>query len=240
MSRFSTVINDYWQALFGRGEVMHEDDSFVLVTDAGLGDDQPVMIIEPSDGAIHAVVTPDVAGRLSLGGEPSESALRSALVDIGIVLDTPDCFFYVPESATEQLLAGGTPAGVRRLTFNDRDAFDEFQRAAALEDLDEADVELEHPVVYGSFHDGRIAGVASIYPWDDSRLADVGVLTLPEFRRRGHARRVVRSICRHAFQSGDVPQYRCDSDNRPSRTLAASAGFELFGTVEVPVSEGDD
>jgi predicted GNAT family acetyltransferase len=74
---------------------------------------------------------------------------------------------------------------------------------------------------------------ASAYPWGGALLADLGVLTLQPFRGRGHARRVVRSISRHALDRGYEPQYRCQLDNQASVALARGAGLAMFGKWEV-------
>ncbi|MFR0657055.1 GNAT family N-acetyltransferase, partial [Pantoea sp. SIMBA_079] len=78
--------------------------------------------------------------------------------------------------------------------------FSEFQSSASEQDLDDAQVELDHWAVFGSFEQNRLVSVASMYPWeDDLQIADLGVLTLAPFRGKGHTRKVVRSICKYAY-----------------------------------------
>lgn len=122
------------------------------------------------------------------------------------------------------------PARVRALTAADADAFAAFHAAASDEDRDEAFVELEHWAVVGAIVDGRLAAVASAYPWHGSPLADIGVLTLEPFRGRGLARDVVRTMSRTLLERGYEPLYRCDFDNRASAAVARSAGMERLGT----------
>ncbi|WP_321170720.1 GNAT family N-acetyltransferase [Embleya scabrispora] len=64
-------------------------------------------------------------------------------------------------------------------------------------------------------------------------MADLGVLTLPPYRGKGHARRLVRAISRHALARGYQPQYRCQLDNHASVAAAGAAGLTRFGTWDV-------
>lgn len=65
------------------------------------------------------------------------------------------------------------------------------------------------------------------------QIAETGVLTLPPFRGKGHARNVVRAISRYAYEQGFEPQYRCQLDNQASVALAKAAGLTLFGKWQV-------
>ena len=58
-----------------------------------------------------------------------------------------------------------------------------------------------------------------------------GVVTLPEFRRRGLAARVVRTAVAELASHGAVPRYQVEEANAPSIRLARSIGLELFLTV---------
>jgi predicted GNAT family acetyltransferase len=87
--------------------------------------------------------------------------------------------------------------------------------------------------VYGTFVDGRLVTAASMYLWQETQLADLGVITLPEFRGRGLARRTVRALSAHALSEGCEPQYRCQLDNESSIALARACGFTPFGTWDV-------
>ena len=77
-----------------------------------------------------------------------------------------------------------------------------------------------------------------MYPWGETRLADLGVITLPRFRGRGLGRATVRAMSAVALDWRYEPQYRCQLDNTASVTLARAAGFRRFGQWEVII--GDD
>jgi len=88
--------------------------------------------------------------------------------------------------------------------------------------------------VFGSFEQNRLVCAASMYPWEDNaKIADLGVLTLSAIRGKGHASKVVRSICKYAYDQGYEPQYRCQLDNHISTSLAKAAGLTLFGKWDV-------
>ena len=129
------------------------------------------------------------------------------------------------------------PVGTRRLTEQDAAAFSEFQSSASEQDLDSAYVELDHWAVFGSFELNRLVSATSMYPWGNTQFADIGVLTLPNFRGKGHARKVVRAISKYAYEQGYEPQYRCQLDNHASAMLAKASGLTLFGKWEVISSD---
>ncbi|WP_319940676.1 hypothetical protein [Xenorhabdus littoralis] len=88
--------------------------------------------------------------------------------------------------------AGST---LRQLTEKeDEDVFSEFQSSVSEQDLNNAYVELDHWAVFGSFEQHRLVSAASMYPWDNAKIADLGVLTLAPFRGKGHARKVYAQL----------------------------------------------
>ncbi|MYS86725.1 GNAT family N-acetyltransferase [Streptomyces sp. SID5474] len=167
------------------------------------------------------------------GRRVDETGFRQRLEKAGIRLHGADNLFYFTDAARETLLGEPDGPSIRPLTEDDRPAFDVFEKAASEQDRDDAQVEPDHWAVYGAFEDGRPVCVASMYPWDDAPPADLGVLTLPPYRGRGHARRLVRAISRHALARGYQPQYRCQLDNHASVAAAGSAGLTRFGTWDV-------
>ncbi|GAA3226376.1 GNAT family N-acetyltransferase [Oerskovia jenensis] len=250
---FSQTITDFWRAPLVGGDVLHRDEALTVVSNPGLPEDRRVTVLttrgaDASDspaaptasltdgpGAVLVAVTPQIAGLLDLAGPRAvtEASVRRALQDAGITLHEADCVFHLTQHATTALRAEADAPTVRRLTALDAAAFSAFEASAPEQDLDDAYVELDHWAVFGAFEGERLVAAASTYPWGDSRLADTGVLTLPDARGKGHARQVVRAISRHALSQGYEPQYRCQVDNAASRALAARAGFTQLGTWEV-------
>lgn len=186
------------------------------------------MLLQGVDGRERVALTPAMAATLSLDAQPCTNLaqLRQRLDAAGIILHGADSVFYFEAAAS---LSGSEAAGLRRLTGADVAAFAEFQAAASEQDRDDAYVELDHWAVFGVFVDARLVCAASAYPWGESAIADLGVLTLVPFRGRGLARAVVHAIARHARAQGYELQYRCQQDNAASLALARAAGLMLFG-----------
>ncbi|MCV9995427.1 GNAT family N-acetyltransferase [Paeniglutamicibacter sp. ZC-3] len=61
-------------------------------------------------------------------------------------------------------------------------------------------------------------------------LAQMGVLTAPEVRRRGLALKAATIAMGQAMASGLIPQWRARTDNTASSRTAVSAAFEYAGT----------
>jgi GNAT superfamily N-acetyltransferase len=122
---------------------------------------------------------------------------------------------------------------VRRLTAEDAELFKAFEASATEQDLDDAYVELDHWRVFGALVEGKLVAAASMYPWDNSKIADMGVLTLPEYRGQGHGKAVVQALAKHAYELGYEPQYRHQSHNLSSKGVALGCGFEFFGQRDV-------
>ncbi|CDH18746.1 hypothetical protein XBKQ1_150003 [Xenorhabdus bovienii str. kraussei Quebec] len=235
MPLFSQTITDFWQTPFLNGDVLYSDGAFTVTVNPDLNEDRRVMVLETSDGRVMAVLTPALADKAGLyqQQELSESIFRQKLNEADITLHGADYIFYFSEADKNALLQEN-PAGVlRQLTEQDEAVFSEFESSASEQDLDDAYVELDHWAVFGSFEQHRLVSAASMYPWENAQIADLGVLTLVPFRGKGHASKVVRSISQYTCHQGYEPQYRCQLDNYASTSLAKAAGLTLFGKWEV-------
>lgn len=239
---FSPTVTDHWFGADGAADAPRHDGAHRVVVDPTLPANRRVMVLEPAGGGGLLTVTPEMAMALDLasGDEVGPDTVSTAMDAAGLSFNGADALFYLPVAEQRELGAAPADADVRVLTAADADAFAAFEAAASAEDLDEAFVELDHWLVVGAFADGRLVCASSMYPWAGTRLADTGVLTLPDHRGRGLARRTVREISAHAIDRGFEPQYRCQLDNAASVALAASAGFARFATWDVISDEDDD
>jgi RimJ/RimL family protein N-acetyltransferase len=232
---FSPLVTDFWHATFSGEHLVPPDATFAVAVNADLSEDRRVMLLHTTDGAFRAVLTPslaDAAGLYELRPR-SEADLRQALSKAGVALHTPDNLFYYSRAELDTLLAEDPHPGVRQLSDADAALFAQFQSSASEQDLDDAYVELDHWAVFGAFAQDRLVTAASMYPWGNARIADLGVLTLPAYRGRGHARAVVRAVCKHAAQKGYEPQYRCQPDNQASLAVADATKLTHYGTWQV-------
>ncbi|GGT77253.1 GNAT family N-acetyltransferase [Streptomyces atratus] len=232
---FPSTITDFWLSPSPTSRLLYSADNFSVTADAALEGDERLTILTTTDGETRVLLTPAVAATLALEeGQPvDEAGFRQRLEKSGISLHGADNLFYFTDKDREMLLGEPDAPSTRPLTEADARAFEQFEAAASEQDLNDAYVELDHWAVYGAFENGRLVCVASMYPWNDARLADLGVLTLPPYRGKGHARRLVRAISRHALARKHEPQYRCQLDNRASVAAAESAGLTRFGTWDV-------
>ncbi|MFC9541548.1 GNAT family N-acetyltransferase [Lysinibacillus sp. NPDC056959] len=236
MHLFSPTITDYWKSQFLNGDIIYNDGKFTITINPDLSEDSRLMVLETTDGRFWAVLTPGMADKLDLskGRKLSDLVFHQKLKEAGVTLHGADYIFYFSEAEKTVLLQESLEGSLRQLTEQDDAVFSKFESSASEQDLDDAYVELDHWAVYGSFEHNRLVCAASMYPWEeDTQIADLGVLTLTSFRGKGHARKVVRSISKYAFEQGYETQYRCQLDNEASTFLAKAAGLTLFGKWDV-------
>lgn len=226
MSNYPRPILDYWRKAF-EGTVVKIEADLTLSLVHTLSRKRPAMMLEGADGSVQAAITPELATAIDLETTgASATALRERLTNEGIAFHDPDFLFYLPADAAAE---AGHSAPARRLTENDRAVFDTFYATASEQDREDSYVELDQWAVFGCFDGDRLVSAASAILWDDSPVADLGVLTLPDARGKGYARAAVGSLSGFARQQGYEPQYRCQMDNQASVALAKACGFELFG-----------
>src|SRR5699024_5821255 len=228
---FSPVVSNFWDRSLA-GTVVAENESIRVTLDSQVPPEQAVGILTTQD-AVRVCLHPDVAAAAGLDRPPQRlepARVLARLQDAGIRLNGADHLHYYSQAVAEQVSAESDAPGVRELTAADADLFAAFTAACAEDDLDEAYVELDHWLVVGALSQGALVAAASAYVWQDSALADVGVITHPEHRRQGYARAVVRAISRRLLLRGYQPQYRCFHTNTASAAVAVSAGMGRFGT----------
>jgi len=107
------------------------------------------------------------------------------------------------------------------------DFFNSFKNACSQEDLEEGLVSIDDALVFGCFHGKRLIGVAS-YWFLTNRLADIGVIIHPDYRRHGIGKALVSKLSQWGINHGKINMYRHDIENEKSRKLAFSLGFEKY------------
>lgn len=161
----------------------------------------------------------------SLTGEHILSALREDTIlsqEDGLVhyLYPPDLPNYTPPP----------PFTLHPLTEADSNAMSALHAANSPEDVDEAYVEVTHQVAFGCFHKGELVAAASGY--ERTGFLDIGVLTHPDFRRKGLGKAVVGAICDWAHNHSMIAQYRHNILNTNSQNVAASLNFKMYFKTE--------
>lgn len=227
MTSIPRPVLDYWHRTFAVERATTHGDLSCAVSDK-LNPKRPAMTLETVDGLVRAIVRPEIAERAGIddGADLSADDVKDRLKSAGLAFHDPDHLFYLP---SETPTAPGNVKELRQLTSADHTVFDTFYNAASEQDREDAWVELDHWAVFGYFDGDRLASAASMNLWDDSPIADLGVLTLPYARGRGLARSVVQAINCFSRQRGYEPQYRCQIDNYASVALARSCGLTRLG-----------
>lgn len=248
---FSRAVIDHWMpGAAATAAAAGSPDETVVVIDPALSDSRGLSVLTLPDARAILTLTPHWAHTLgvAVGDILDTSRIDDRLRVAGVPLNDPDALHYLPSGTTRSgtTRSGTAPSAAsddrrstRRLTGEDADAFAGFAAAAPADDLDEAFVELDHWLAYGTFVDGELVAAASAYPWAGSLLADIGVITLPASRGRGLGRDTVRAISAAARALGHEPQYRCQLDNAASVALAEAAGFVHFGQWRVILPAAD-
>jgi GNAT superfamily N-acetyltransferase len=236
MNGFSEEVHTYWQSQMIQGSIIHLDEVFTLVSNPTLKEMYKVMILEMTNKHTMAVATPCVVKDLKLKEleEYNVETFRKAISSCKIELHTPDYIYYLPNNRVIPIKAIQDSITFRVLSIErDAEAFRAFESKCSEEDLDGAYVSLKHWGGYGAFDGEELIGASSAYLWNGTRLADLGVIVSDRYRDRSIATRLVQAICMDIIDKGYVPQYRCQTDNKPSIALAEAVGFSLFGEWEV-------
>lgn len=102
------------------------------------------------------------------------------------------------------------------------------------EEVEDAEIFEDDPdaVVIGAMAGERLVGYAGFRYWEEE-FADVGILTNPEFRRRGLGRFLVSELSAWCLDNGVVPMYRVDPENHGSRRIAEGLGYALWARIDV-------
>jgi len=86
---------------------------------------------------------------------------------------------------------------------------------------------------FGVFEDGLLvsANDAPTIPCLPELIIEPGIMTLPEFRRRGYAAAVCAAFLAEQLHRGLSPIWTCAMDNEGSAELARHLGYRPFGTL---------
>lgn len=234
-SKFSKIVTTYWQAQTGTAIAL-TTDTFQIFIKEDLDEDYEVMLLEFSDQENWMIMRLELLEQLDKEELKALdfTQLKSVLAQRGIELYGADHIFYFSEEEKARAKELEFPSTIRGLTKEDADYFAAFESSATAQDLDDASVELEHWKAYGVFEGDKLVAVASMYPWDEgSQLVDMGVLTLPPYRGKGYAKKLIEFMSQSVLAEGYEPQYRCQLDNTASVGLAKKLNLELFALWNV-------
>ncbi|MDR2687979.1 MAG: GNAT family N-acetyltransferase [Oscillospiraceae bacterium] len=86
---------------------------------------------------------------------------------------------------------------------------------------------------FGVFENGRLACVADAptIPYLPELVVEPGIMTLPEFRRKGYAAAACAAFIEEQLRRGLSPIWTCAMDNEASAGLAQHLGYKPFGAL---------
>lgn len=246
MTRFAEAIYQYWQEPF-TGHTVYSDEHLSISVNPALDADEGVTILHTiSNTHTYVALLPDIAHALRTNGTLDESALltehtlRLGLRNLGIVMHGADHLYYLPNSLRESWLLTPQNPHIRQLTEDDAMLFSNLEYHTTDQELDQAQVALDDWAVFGVTDNNQLVSAASIYPWGNTNILDIGVLTLATARGKGHATRLLRAVGQYVMsQSGEL-QYRSQADNLASIALAEASGLALFGYWEIPTPNNQE
>jgi len=105
------------------------------------------------------------------------------------------------------------------------------KRFECSEDIGFPDHCLPNGIVYGVIENDKIVSLAHAHKTGEYQdiVADIGVETSKDFRKRGYARESVNSVARHVINNGGESVYKCSPTNTASIHTALSAGYKTYG-----------
>lgn len=233
---FAPLIDATWHGMFSGQRTLQDDSQLQLACSDDFDEGEDGMLLQPVVGPARLLLRPALAARLQLHAQSHWTLpqLQQRLQQLGQRTHGADRVFYFPAAELAALAERPAPPHIRRLDPTDAVAFDVFQASASEGDLDAAWVELDHWQVFGAFDGEQVVAAGSLYPWSlGPALADMGVLTLPGARGRGHARLLVQAMAVSAHAAGLQPQYRCQLDNTASIITAERSGLRAFGDWDI-------
>ena len=97
-------------------------------------------------------------------------------------------------------------------------------------------------IVYGVVENNKIVSLAHAHKTGEYQdiVADIGVDTSIDYRKKGYARECVNSVARHVISKGGESVYICSPNNIASINTALSAGYMPFGKILIFTVESDD
>lgn len=246
MTRFAEAIYQYWQEPF-TGHTVYSDENLSVIVNPELDADEGVTILHTiSNAHTYVALLPDIAhalrinGRLDESGLLTEDKLRLGLNRLGIVMHGADHLYYLPNSLRESWLLTPQNPYIRQLTQDDAMLFSNLEYQTTDQELDQAQVTLDDWAVFGMTDNNQLVSVASIYPWGNDNILDIGVLTLATARGKGHATSLLRAVGQYAMSQHGELQYRSQANNFASIALAEASGLALFGYWEIPTPNNQE
>jgi GNAT superfamily N-acetyltransferase len=221
---------EIWSTFYFEGKPFLKRRDIEIYINDSLNKDEDLTVITYSNRLTRVSLTSEMSTTIGLNEQSkiyNLASFRSFLIKNRIQLHTPDKVYFL--SKKRQNVSLNPNLTIRTLTDRDREIFSRFANKIDPEELDNAYVELDHWAVYGLFIADILIASCSLYPWRETINADIGVVTLQNYRGNGFAKLLVSYAYEQISKKGYILQYRTQKDNLPSIKLAESLELSFFG-----------
>jgi GNAT superfamily N-acetyltransferase len=228
---FDNIIYQSWTEYFGRPMETAQQNGTTLLPESKYDGDKIIALwyigkhtfvqLDPAYFPQLEKLVKELPTDISLSGNQIEAAWGKDAVssrDAGL------SYYLFPQDLPNYLPA--QPFSLRQLSEADADAMSTLHAANTPEDVDEGYVEVTHQIAFGCFLGEQLVAAASGY--ERTGFLDIGVLTHPEFRKKGLGKAVVGALCDWANQNNMIAQYRHDVLNTNSGNVARSLNFQMY------------
>lgn len=121
----------------------------------------------------------------------------------------------------------------RRLGPRDEAQFELLRRNCSEYDWQMSEIQFEQPDITGYFvGETLVAAAAFNYLGEPALIADVHLITHPQYRRRGYGRLLSEDLIRSGLRKQMIVQWDAKSRNTGSISLARSIGFEQYAFMQ--------
>ncbi|MGM0445849.1 MAG: GNAT family N-acetyltransferase [Bacillota bacterium] len=139
------------------------------------------------------------------------------------------CLFLNPES--HEIVSSPKDCIIKEIDKRFKDKFNELKKECSKDDLEEAQVSIDDDYVVGCFYDNKLIAAASYWYWGEG-LADIGVITHPNFRKKGLAKSTISYLALQGIELDRINIFRHAADNKASKRLALAMKFQEKMIIE--------
>lgn len=228
---FENTIYRNWTGHFGCSMEITQQSGTTLLPESKYDGDKVIALwhigkhtfaqLDPACYSHLKKIIEDLPANTTLTGDLIQAAWGSEEIlsrDIGLTyyLFPPDLPEYLPTQ----------PFILRQLSEADADVMSALHTANTPEDVDEGFVEVTHQIAFGCFLNEQLVAAASGY--ERTGFLDIGVLTHPDYRKKGLGKAVVGGLCEWANQHPMIAQYRHNIVNTGSQKVARALKFQQY------------
>lgn len=120
-----------------------------------------------------------------------------------------------------------TSHDVRSLSDSDRPLLQRLADACGPVEWQNSGINVDDENLFGCFGDGKIVAASGIIPWANY-AANIGVITHPDYRRRGYGKAVASRAMQHILDQGDLVLYQTLVENVAAVRIAESLGCKAY------------